>query len=69
RIDPKADRLNKKFYIRNLAFEEKFTGEEQALVLFCEKLKAFAAFNSCNKIIIEKGNSKKIQDQLKKMLK
>jgi uncharacterized protein YcaQ len=69
RIDPKADRLNKKFYIRNLAFEEKFTGEEQALVLFCEKLKAFAVFNGCNKIIIEKGNSKKFQDQLKKIMK
>jgi uncharacterized protein YcaQ len=69
RIDPKADRQNKKFYVRNLSFEEKFAGEEQALVLFCERLKSFAAFNGCNNVVIEKSNSKKLQEKLKKMLK
>ncbi|HUM46370.1 MAG TPA: crosslink repair DNA glycosylase YcaQ family protein [Chitinophagales bacterium] len=69
RMDPKADRLNKVFYVRNLAFEENLKVNDEMLNAFAAKLKSFAAFNSCGKIIFEKSNQKKLREQLKRLTK
>ena len=69
RLDPKADRHSKTFFIYNLAFEPSFKNFEQALPLLAGKIKEFATFNNCNKIIIEKTEPKQFQKELKRLLK
>lgn len=58
RFDPKADRKNKIFYIKSLYFEEIFKPDEVFKQLFLSKLRDFAIFNGCEKIIIEKADDK-----------
>lgn len=55
RFDPKADRSDKTFYIKTLYFEKGFKPNENFNVLFVSKLKEFAAFNGCTKIVIDKA--------------
>jgi len=69
RMDAKADRQAKIFYIRNLAFEQKANVDEAALLAFAEKLKAFAAFNLCEKILLEKSNNKKLHQPLNRLIR
>ncbi|MDF2438933.1 MAG: hypothetical protein K0Q95_3309 [Bacteroidota bacterium] len=65
RFDPKADRAGKTFYIKSMYFEKGFKPDEQFNLLFAEKLKAFAAFNGCDKIKIDKAD-KKWKTEMKK---
>ncbi len=58
RFDPKADRAMKIFYIKSMHFEKGFQPNEDFNILFAEKLNSFANFTGCNKIVIEKANSK-----------
>ncbi|MGQ0827498.1 MAG: winged helix-turn-helix domain-containing protein [Bacteroidota bacterium] len=58
RFDPKADRANKIFYIRAMHFEKKFKPSTSFNVLFASRLKEFATFNGCTKIVIERGDVK-----------
>jgi uncharacterized protein len=58
RLDPKADRATKTFYIKSIHFEKHFIPDEKFNVLFADKLKAFAAFTGCTKIVIEKADAK-----------
>ena len=69
RLDPKADRAAQTFYIKNFAFEENVVAHDEMLHALAEKIKAFASFNHCDKIILEKVNRKKEGIALKKLLK
>ncbi|HEX8517009.1 MAG TPA: crosslink repair DNA glycosylase YcaQ family protein [Bacteroidia bacterium] len=55
RFDPKADRAKGIFYLKVMHFEKGFKPAEEFNHLFAEKLKEFAAFNGCRKIVIEKA--------------
>lgn len=57
RFDPKADRASKTFYIRSIHFEKKFVKNDAFNRAFAEKIKAFAQFNSCDTITIEKAEN------------
>lgn len=56
RFDSKADRNAKKFYIKSMHFEKGFIPDELFNTAFARKLEQFAAFNSCNKIIVQKAD-------------
>ncbi len=56
RFDPKADRTSKTFYIKTLHFEKGFKPDEDFNSSFALKLKNFALFNGCTKIVIEKAD-------------
>lgn len=49
RLDPKADRKNRRMIIRNLRFEPEFDDYDEFLMPFARKLVDFAAFNGCEK--------------------
>ena len=55
RIDPKADRSSKTFYIKSIHFEKGFMKDEAFNEAFTKKIKAFSRFNSCNKIVVKKA--------------
>lgn len=58
RFDPKADRSTKFFYIKSMHFEKGFIPDENFNQSFSLKLKEFAVFNGCDKIVIEKADRK-----------
>ncbi len=64
RLDPKADRKSKTFFIRNLCFEPTFKDFEQVLQALAGKIKDLALFNNCDRIVIEKTEPKPITRQL-----
>lgn len=69
RFDPKADRTTKTFYIKIMHFEKGFKPTEAFNISFASKLKDFATFNGCTKIVIEKADKswkKEILSILKK---
>jgi uncharacterized protein YcaQ len=68
RFDPKADRASKTFYVYKLFMEPGFEKSDM-LPPFAEKLKEFAAFNGCDKIVIEKTEPKGMIKELKKLVK
>lgn len=57
RFDPKADRVNKTFYIQSIHFEKGFKPDVSFDNTFALKLKEYAAFNGCDKIVIAKADS------------
>ncbi|MEJ2615391.1 MAG: crosslink repair DNA glycosylase YcaQ family protein [Ignavibacteriaceae bacterium] len=69
RFDPKADRQNETLIINNLVFEEGFKIQDEFLSLFSEKLKSFAEFNNCRKIVIKKCSSVSIKKIIAGQLK
>ena len=54
RFDPKADRKKDTLVINNLVFENDFKVQDKFISLFSEKLKSFAEFNNCRKVVIKK---------------
>jgi len=58
RFDPKADRANKTFYIKTIHLQKKFKPSTAFNNLFASRLKEFATFNGCIKIVIEKADPK-----------
>lgn len=56
RFDPKADRASGIFYVKSMYWEKGFQPDEAFNINFGRKLKEFAAFNGCKKIIIEKAD-------------
>lgn len=56
RFDPKADRASKTFHIKSMHFEKGFNPDEAFNKIFASKLKDFALFNGCTKIVIEKAD-------------
>lgn len=68
RFDPKADRATGTFYVYKLYIENDID-EGSFLPVFAQKLKEFAAFNGCDKIVIEKTEPKGIAKELKRLVK
>jgi uncharacterized protein YcaQ len=69
RLDPKADRQKKTLIINNLVFEKNFKDYDEFIHPFSHKLKSFAEFNNCEKIVIKKCNPVIIKNHLKSYLK
>lgn len=66
RLDSKADRKSRTFYLRNLVFEPHFTAFDPFLPVFVEKIALFARFNGCDSIVIEQVQPKPYELLLKK---
>ncbi len=69
RFDPKADRQKKTLIINNLVFEKNFKDYDGFMHPFSHKLKSFAEFNNCEKIVIKKCTPFSIKNQLQSNLK
>lgn len=69
RFDPKADRASGTFYIHALYLEPGFKQQEEFLPAFAKKLKEFAAFNGCKRIVIGKTEPKGIAKELRKLVR
>lgn len=54
RLDSKADRKKRTFIVRNMVFEPGLKDYEGLLPALAEKLHAFATFNGCQRIVVEK---------------
>ncbi|MBN1579929.1 MAG: YcaQ family DNA glycosylase [Anaerolineae bacterium] len=54
RVDTKADRKTQTLIVRQLTFEPQVTGYERLLPVLAGKLWAFAAFNDCQRIVVER---------------
>lgn len=68
RLDPKADRKAKIFYVKNMYFEKGFKPDTAFTLAFINKLKEFASFNACTKIEFNCVD-KKWQGIVRKMIK
>jgi len=68
RLDPKADRVSKKLIIRNLAFEPQFQGFEGLLPVLATHLQAFARFNRCQAVVLERLSPASIKSDLERNL-
>jgi len=68
RLDPKADRKNKALIVRGLIFEPDFTDYDALLPSLAEKLRAFAAFNECEQVVVEQTTPRKVKTLLKRAL-
>ena len=66
RMDPKADRKNKVLILRSLSFERGFREFDAVLPLFATKLRAFAQYNGCDNVVIEKTSPTKVRTALEK---
>jgi uncharacterized protein YcaQ len=69
RLDPKADRRNRTFIIRNIIFEPQYKLLDDFLVALSRKLVELAKFNECEKIIIEKTSPAKMRAPLRRGVK
>ncbi len=69
RIDAKAHRAARTLIIKNLVFEPGTGVNPAGLSGLSDKIKAFAEFNNCNNIVIEKGQPFRLIDKLKRLLK
>lgn len=58
RLDPKADRATKTFYIKSMYFEKGFKADEKFNLTFALKLKDFGVFTGCDNIVIDKADAK-----------
>jgi uncharacterized protein YcaQ len=58
RFDTKADRATGTYYIKSMHFEKNFSPDDAFNSDFAQKIKAFAAFNGCDKMIIQKTDNK-----------
>ncbi len=69
RLDPKADRKNRRMIIRNLRFEPDFDGYDEFLMPFARKLVDFATFNGCEKIEFNEVEPRTIGALLKQLVR
>jgi uncharacterized protein YcaQ len=69
RLDPKAERKDKKLIIRTLLFENDFSQYEKLLPVLARKLKEMAGFNDCHEVVIQKVKPSKIIKSLQKLLR
>ncbi len=66
RLDPKAERKTQTLLVRHLAFEPHFTAYDKLLPDLARQLRAYAAFNDCEQIQIEKTTPQKFKKPLQK---
>ena len=69
RLDPKADRKQKTLLVRKAMFEPDFTDYEPLLPALAEKLRAFAAFNECERVVVEETDPRKLRAPLTRALR
>ena len=68
RLDPKADRKQKTLIVRKLMFEQGFKDYDGALAALAERLRAFAAFNECKQVVVERTVPGKVRSRLRREL-
>jgi len=68
RLDPKADRNQKAFIVRNIMFESEFEEFEGLLPVLAQTLPEFAAFNGCERIVVERTEPGKVAASLMREL-
>jgi uncharacterized protein YcaQ len=68
KFDPKADRATGIFYVKRFHLEHQPENMDEFLSAFATALKAFAKFNGCDKIVVEKTFPAKLKAELKKNL-
>jgi len=68
RLDPKADRKNRKFIIRNLVIEKTLQDIEAFSSELARKIVDLSNFNGCESISIERCNIKKIGSAVSRLL-
>ena len=54
RLDPKAERKEKRFVVRNLVLEPWFGEEKKLAGPLAKALHEFARFNRCEEVVVEK---------------
>ncbi|HLP45574.1 MAG TPA: crosslink repair DNA glycosylase YcaQ family protein, partial [Candidatus Kapabacteria bacterium] len=64
RMDAKAERKTKTLLVRNIIFEKGFKNFKGVLPAFNSKLKAFAQFNCCKDILVEKTEPAEFKNKL-----
>jgi uncharacterized protein YcaQ len=69
RLDPKADRKQKTLLVRKAMFEPDFTDYDPLLPALAEKLRAFAAFNECDRVVVERTEPRKLRAPLTRELR
>ncbi len=69
RLDPKADRKQRTLIIQNLVFEEKFKCSDDFLAALADRLRALAAFNQCERIVIKKTSPSGVKKALTSCLR
>ena len=68
RLDPKADRGRRTLTVRKLIFEPTFRDYDGVLPPLAEKLRAFAAFNECERVVVEQTRPRKLKGPLTRAL-
>lgn len=64
RLDPKAERKQKTFFVRNLVFEPGFNDFKRLVPRLAETINQLATFNQCEKVIIENTGPAKVKEML-----
>jgi len=69
RLDPKAERKEKRLIIRNLVFEPQFAAFEDFLPAFVAKLADFVRFNQCEHVVVEAVSPSKVKAPLTRLVR
>jgi len=69
RLDPKADRKAKTLIVRRLDLEADFQADDAFVEALAAKLRAYAAFNNCDRVVIETASPGKLKTALARRLK
>ena len=69
RIDPKADRKQKRFIVNQLLFESGFQISDHFLCSLADKLVSFARFNCCEEVVLQEHVLTKTRRSLGPLLK
>lgn len=68
RLDPKADRKDRRLIVRNLVIEKDVQPQEAFINELVRKILAMARFNDCDSVSIERCNVKPIGSALKRLI-
>ncbi len=68
RLDPKADRKNRKLIIRRLFIEKRIQHMDKFIHGLAKKIASLAAFNACDRISIESCNRKEVGSVLSRLV-
>jgi uncharacterized protein YcaQ len=68
RLDPKAERREKTLRLKRVMFEPDSSELEGVLPALAEKLRAFAAFNECDAVVIEDARPRSMRRRLQREL-
>jgi len=65
RLDPKAERATRRLLLRHLVFEPRVWDYETLLPALAAKLHAFAAFNGCDEVVVERSEPESLGEALR----